>query len=355
MPLLEEDGFAKLLKNDIRDNLFFIFGDDDYLKGFYCDRLVAKTVDESMKLFNYHVYQDDSTDLETIFAEAENLPMMAERTCLLVRNYPLQDLKKEQLARLEQMLDNLPETSVLIFFFNTIPVTYNGGKSGKWGGVVSMFLKRGVVVRLDHRSKEKIAAMLVRGAKERGAVIGQAEALYFAECVGDDLQFLLNEFNKLCAYSEGQPITKEMIDVTAVKSVEANVFEISASIFGGNTDKAFAIANELIRQKTELQPILGAMASAYVDIYRLKAALNAGRHTADFADAFGYKGNSSYRFRKIDGFARKSSIGSIRKAIDILAEADVRSKSSGADGAILLTETIAKLASCVSAGAAKKQ
>ena len=43
--------------------------------------------------------------------------MMAEKTCLLVRNYPLQDLKKEQLARLEQMLDNLQETAVLIFFF----------------------------------------------------------------------------------------------------------------------------------------------------------------------------------------------------------------------------------------------
>ena len=138
-----------------------------------------------------------------------------------------------------------------------------------------------------------------------------------------------------------------MIDATAVKSVEASVFDISAAIFSGKTDEAFAVANELLRQKTELQPMLGALASAYVDIYRYKVALNAGRGYSDFAESFGYTGKLSYRFKKIEAFARQSSIASIRRAIDVLSEADVRSKSTRADPAILMTETIAKLASCV--------
>ena len=355
MPLIEEDGFSKLLKTDVKDNLFFIFGDDDYLKDYYCDKLVAATVDESLKAFNFHVYQDDDADLDDIFADAENLPMMAEKTCLLVRNYPLQELKKDDLKQFEKQLDDLPETTVLIFFYGALPVEYNPGKGGKWNGVVSLFLKRGTVVRLDHRSPAKIAAMLVKGAKDRNAVIGQPEAQYFVECVGDDLQTLLNEFNKLCAYSCGEPITREMIDATAVKSIEANVFDISAAIFSGDTDRAFAVSNELLRQKTEIQPMLGAMISSFVDIYRYKVALNAGRSYSDFGEALGYKGNYGYRFKKIDSFARKSSIGSIRRAIDILSEADVRSKSTRVEDAILMTETIAKLASCVSAAAGKQQ
>ena len=351
MPLIEEDGFAKLLKTDVRDNLFFIFGEDDYLKEYYCGRLVKKTVEESVQLFNFHVYQDDETELETIFADAENLPVMAEKTCLLVKNYPLHELKKERLKELEKMLDGLPETSVMIFCYSSLPVEYNAEKKGRWNSVVSLFLKRGQVVRLDHRTRARIAAMLVRTAKDRNAVIEQAEALYFVECVGDDLQTLLNEFNKLCAFSCGEKITKDMIDATAVKSIEASVFAISSSIFSGDTDKAFATANELLRQKTEVQSILGAMISSYVDIYRYKAALNAGRGYSDFGPAFGYKGNYSYRFKKIESFTRRMGIGSVRKAIDILSDADVRSKSTRIDDAILITETIAKLASCMMGGA----
>ena len=350
MALLEEDGFAKLLKTDFTDHLFFLFGDDSYLKDYYCGRLVDKTVDESMKLFNYHVYQDDETSLEEIFADADNLPMMAEKTCLLVRNYPLDELKKDALKDFEKRLADVPETTVMIFFFNTEDVVYNPTKGSKWNAVVKLFVQYGHAVRLDHRTSSKIAAMLVKRAKDRDASITQQEAQYFVECVGDDMQALLNEFNKLCAFSQGQPITREMIDATATKSVEASVFDISAAIFSGDTDKAFATANELLRQKTELQPMLGALSSAYVDIYRYKVALNAGKGYSDFCEAFGYKGNQSFRFNKISAFARKSSIGSIRKAIDVLSDADVRSKSTKKDEAVLLTETIARLAACAQKG-----
>ena len=346
MALLEEDGLAKLLKTDCGDHIFCLFGDDGYLKDYYCGRLVDKTVDETMRLFNFHVYQDGDTPLDDIFADAENLPMMAEKTCLLVRNYPLDELKKDELKAFEKKLADVPETTVMIFFFNTREVVYAPKKSGKWNNVVSLFVKYGQAVRLDHRTPAKIAAMLVKRAKNRDAAIDLPEAQYFVACVGDDMQTLLNEFNKLCAYAGGQKITREMIDATAVKSVEASVFDISAALFSGDADRAFAKANELFRQKAELQPMLGALASAYTDIYRYKAALNAGRGYTDFAESFGYTGGYSYRFNKIADFARKSSIASIRRAIEVLAEADVRSKSTRADPQILMTETIAKLASC---------
>ena len=350
MALLEEDGFAKLLKTETDAHLFLLFGDDGYLKDYYCGRLVDKTVDESMKLFNYHVYQDGETPLEEIFADADNLPMMAEKTCLLVRNYPLDALKKDELKAFEKRLADVPDSTVMIFFFGTDEVVYNPTKGSKWNAAVKLFIQYGHAVRLDHRTPAKIAAMLVKRAKDRGTSIAPEEARYFIDCVGEDMQALFNEFNKLCAFSQGQPITKEMIDLTATKSVEASVFDISAAIFSGNTDKAFATANELLRQKTELQPILGALASAYVDIYRYKVALNAGKGYSDFGEAMGYKGNQSYRFNKIAAFTRKSSIASIRRAIDVLSEADVRSKSTKKDDGVLLTETIAKMAACADLG-----
>ncbi len=342
MPFVDEDVFAKMLKGEIKENIFLISGDDDYLKEHYCNLLTGKTVDESLMFFNFHKYEDDETDLETIFADAENLPLMAEKTCLLVRNYPLDSLSAKALTQFEENLRSIPESTVMIFYYgsNTLPT----GKNAKWDAVIKVFEKLGTVVKIEHRTPSKTAKLLVSRAKDRGTSIDYDTALYLVSSVGEDLQTILNEFNKVCAYSQGQPVTAEMIDETAVKSVEASVFDISASIFSGDTDKAYKILNELLRQKIPGSSIIGALASAYVNAYRLKLSYNSDKQISDFASAFQYK-ETKYTFSKIAPFVRKSSVTALRSALDILSEADVKSKSSRISDDILLTELISKLSS----------
>ncbi len=342
MPFVDEDVFAKMLKGDITENIFLFSGDDDYLKEHYCSLLTGKTVDESLLFFNFHKYEDDEADLETIFSDAENLPLMAEKTCLLVRNYPLDGLSAKALSQFEENLKNIPETTVMIFYYSSS--TLPSGKNTKWDAVTKIFEKLGTVVKIEHRTPAKTAKLLVARAKDRGTSIDYDTALYLVSSVGDDLQTILNEFNKVCAFSQGQPVTSSMIDETAVKSVEASVFDISTSIFSGDTDKAYKILGELMRQKIPSSSIIGALASAYVNAYRLKLAYNADKQISDFAAAFRYK-ETKYTFGKIAPFVKKSSVASLRSALDILSEADVRSKSSRVSDEILLTELISKLSS----------
>ncbi len=343
MPYIDEDMLTKLIKSDITENIFIFSGEDDYLKEFYCNKLTSKLVDESLKFFNLHVYEDDDTDLDDIFTDADNLPVMAEKTCLLVKNYPLDALKANELTEFENSLKNIPESTVMIFYYSSSKIP--SGKNAKWDNIMKLFEKYGAVVKIDHRTPGKTAKLLVSRAKDKGTTIDYETAMYLVNCVGDDLQTVLNEFNKVCAYSGGNAVTKEMIDMTAVKSVEASVFDISASIFSGDTDKAYKILNELLRQKTPASSIIGALASAYVNAYRLKVAYNADRTADDFARDFQYR-ETKYTFGKIAPFVRQSKLSSIRKALNVLSEADIKSKSSKISEDILLTELISKLASC---------
>ena len=343
MPFIDEDMLAKMLKGDITENIFLFTGDDDYLKEHYCNMLTSKTVDESLMFFNFHKYEDDDTDLDTIFADAENLPLMAEKTCLLIRNYPLDSLSAKALGEFSEKLKNVPESTVMIFYYNSSVLP--SGKNTKWDAVIKLFDSVGSVVKIEHRTQGKTAKLLVSRAKDRGTSIDYDTAMYLVSVVGEDLQTVLNEFNKVCAFSCGQPVTKEMIDETAVKSVEASVFDISASIFSGDTDKAFRILSELLRQKTPASSIIGALASAYVNAYRLKLSYNSDKQISDFASAFQYK-ETKYTFSKIAPFVRKSSVAALRRALDVLSEADVKSKSSRISEETLLTELISKLASC---------
>lgn len=345
MPVLDEEKVAKLLKTPVTDNVWLFFGDDSFLKDFYCNKLISATVDESLKFFNFHSY-DEKTDLEEIFATAENLPVMCEKSCIQVKNYPLNQLSDSALKEFEKNLSDIPETTVLIFFYSGDDVQYSPKKSSKWNNVVNIFAKYGIAAEINHRTAAKTAKLLVAKAKERGTSIDTDTALYLLMCVGDDMQTLLNEFNKVCAFADGESITREMIDETCVKSIEASVFDISTSIFAGDTDKAFALLNELLRQKTPAASIIGALSSSYVNIYRYKLALNADKSISDFASLFGYGDKYNYTFNKISAFTRQSKLSDIRKAIDILADADIKSKSGGAGDVILLTELISKLAQC---------
>ncbi len=343
MPSVDEDVFAKMLKSELNHNVYMFCGTDDFLKEHYSSLLTKKAVDEAMMFFNFHKYEDNAVQLSDIFADAENLPVMSQNTCLFVKNYSIEKLGSKELAEFENNLKNIPETTVMIFYFSAdfIPA----GKNAKWDTVIKLFEKVGCVVKTDHRSPAKLARLLVSRAKERGTSIDSDTALYLINAVGDDMQTVLNEFNKVCAFSEGNPITEAMIDMTATKSVEASVFDISTSIFSGNTDRAFSILNELLRQKVQSSAIIGALANAYVNAYRLKTAFNAGMSAEDFYKEYQYR-EIRYTFGKIAPFVKKSTIASLRSAISILAEADKKSKSSAIADDILLTELISKLASC---------
>lgn len=346
MPLIDENALAKKLKAPISDHIWLLCGDDGFLKDHYCGRLIDACVKEDLRVFNFHVYNDDEKELADIFADADNLPVMSEKTCLLVRNYPLCDLGKSQLEEFKNKLKTVPETTVLIFFYNTFELYDGKYVASKWSEAVNILSELGVAVNLSHRSQNKIAKMLVSRAPSRGTTIGEAEAQYLVDTVGDDMQTLLNEFNKLCSYSCGQPVTRQMIDEIAVKSIDANVFDISAAILSGKTDKAFAVTNELLRTKTPVQPIIGALASTFVNLYRYKTASAAGHTYEELAAPFGYKGNYGYSFRQVSPYAAKLPVQCIREALNVLLDADVKTKSMAFEPATLMSELIARLAQC---------
>lgn len=342
MKPINEDDLKRRLKSGPFPRVWFIFGDDGYLKDFYLAKITDLTVPEDLRFFNLHTYNEDETSLEDIFADAENLPVMCNKTCLVVRNFPLQSLGTNQLDTLKKQLENIPETTVMIFFYNTVDVVYNEKKPGeKWTSIINLFCDCGTAVELNHRTKAGIAAMLVKKASARGTSISQEDALYFVNVAGDDMQTLINEFDKLCAYSSGEPVTQDMIDTVTVKSVEANVFEITSSVFAGDTDRAYEILDELLRQKAKPVEIIGAMANAYVNLYRQKTAASNSKTVRDFSEAYGYK--NDWQFKYTTPYVGKMSTGKIRRSIELLLQTDIKGKTGAADETVL-KELISMLA-----------
>ncbi|MBQ6863363.1 MAG: DNA polymerase III subunit delta [Clostridia bacterium] len=343
MAILNEDSLRKLLKTETPHGLFCLYGEDMYLKDFYLKKLIDAAIDPAFAAFNLRTFVRNEHELTDILEATEALPMMSEYQCVLLRDYPLQDLLKDDFEVLSDTIKNLPESTLLIFFFSDPAVEYNTKKPDKLTKYFDLFQKHGVLVNFAHRTPSSIAKMLVSGAKERGTSIDAQTASYLIDRAGTDLQTLFNEFNKVCAYACGEPVTEAMINECVQQTVEASVFDISHALLTGNADRAFEILHELMRQKSEAQTIIGAMAFNWADLYRAKAALLSDHRLSDY-QGYNYQTKSATAIEKTIRDARLCTLTQIKSALDILADTDAQLKSRSVNDALLLEETLVRLA-----------
>ena len=344
MALLNEEGLRKKLKSETPHGVFCIFGEDTYLKDFYLKKLVDTAVDPALAAFNLRTFTRDERELLDIYEAVDALPMMSEYQCVLVRDYPLYDIKKDDYEVFEQTIKTVPESTLLIFFISDTEVDYNPRKPDQYTKYFDLFNKCGTLVNLSHRSESAIVKTLVGGAKERGTTIDADTAQYLVDRAGADLQTLLNEFNKLCSYADGEPVSREMIDECVQQSVEASVFDICNALLSQNADRAFEILHELMRRRIDAQTLVGGMAFNWIDLYRAKAALAADKRLTDYPDAFNYQKKPSSALQRTLADAKKCTRKQITTALDILADADAQLKSRSVNSALLLEETLVRLA-----------
>lgn len=337
----DEDGLKRLLDEGL-SRAYFIFGGEDYLKKFYVGRISSAAVGEGLEGFNLRVLDGKNTDVRGIIGAADTLPVMSERCCVLVKDMDIDALEKEDADALAEAVRNLPRTCVLIFYQETVePST---AKSSKAMSVISAVRAVGVAAKLDRRGTQGLAALVSSGAKRRGCLISPDTARYLVSFVGDDMNTLLNELEKVCAYAGGGEILRRHIDEACVPTVEAAVFDMVKAIVAGNADRAYELLDILISRKTEPVALMGPMISVYADMYRAKVCIASGGRAEDAAEMFpaAYKGRE-WKLRAAARDASRLTLGALERSLDELAEADLRIKSFFTDGREQVERCIASL------------
>ncbi len=337
MPILNESA----LKEKLRSNpvgVYLIYGEESYLKKVYIDKIVSKTVDDTFGDFNFHTFEGKDCTLSDIYESAGAVPMMAETKCVLVKDFALDALDDNGFEQLETVLADNPEYCALIFSF-----VAHAPKGAKWNKAVKLFEKYGNAVKLEKKTTVELVKMLESGAKKREKPFAKGAAAYLIACVGNDLNTLLNETEKACAYASGDEVKKSDIDAVCIKSLDAKVFDMIKDLTAGRFDSAFRKLSLLFEQREDEFQILGALVAQYSDIYRAKAAVKSGNRAELIAKYYDYAGKE---FRLTNAARNGSSLSfdAIGECIDILSWADTTLKSSALNKRLVLEQTVVKLA-----------
>ncbi len=341
MQITDEISIKKHISAGASSSLYLVYGDESYLASFYANNLAASVADTSGMSFDYYYFDSETIDFQSFYEAAESIPIMSDKVCIFVKDFPFLKLSADEMKQYTEYFSTLPSSTIAIFLLANIEVDVK--QNQKWKTVLDAFDRNGIIFCLSKRTDSQVADLLVRSASKRNSSISRETAEYFISTVGNEMTVLLNEFDKLCAFSGGKEITREMIDEISTRSVEASVFDLTTAINSGRSDRAYEILSELMKNKTEATLIIGTLAFGYVDIYRAKVAAENRINNRDVVNAFAsYKGKT-FRIDKAAAAARNLSLQQTKKLLGAVSEADIKIKSFSVDNKIVLEELLAKL------------
>lgn len=320
--------------------VYLIKGNEGYLKQKYASLIADSVVPAGLEAFNFHKLKGEDTSVEEIATCVEALPAMCDRTCVFVHDFDFDGAGEREKEQLCEVLSDLPETCVLVFWQDTKGFSVKTKLSKE---ILSLIDKAGAVCDIDKREQKDLVKFIVSECEKRERNIDYDTALYFFSSVGDDMANLINEIEKVCAYTSSV-ITEKDVDAVAIKCVEATAFQMVDQLLANNFDKAFASMASLFEQRVEAHMILGALTSTYVDIYRVRVAMDYGHSAFELKELFPTAYRSDFKLRKASNAAKKFSLAGAGESLEVLSRADFKLKSSFQDNRVIMEQLLIELA-----------
>lgn len=339
MAILEDKKLKRHIETEQLSPLYILYGDEKMLLRNSVAKLSKKAKGDAFPDFNFNEFTDESS-VDAIADAVCNLPFMAEMKCVLVSDFNIETKKEVEISKLKELFQSLPDTTVLIFSYPTL--NFDGKKAKKWRDFLKLGDKAGINVQFNPRDSKDIVKFLVTKAEKNNASLSPRLAEKIVENVGNNLTTLSGEIQKLSSYCSGREITEKDVEDLVTKNLKAKVFDLSKSIINKNYSKAYEILDTLLYNDEKSINILAALSSAYIDMYRVRVALQSGKKATAPSEYGKYKGRE-FTLTNAERSIRNLPENALRESLDILLEADILLKSSKISDKEVLESVIAKL------------
>ncbi len=344
MPLVDDIALGRQIRNNEISGLYLFYGKDVAMIENYVKKLLKKVVPSGDDLMTHQHFDGRSFDLSYFSDVCEAYPMFSERNVISVNDFNADSISATDYKFLTQILQNLPDTTVVIFYVTGVDLYKTKTKlTDKNQKFVDFCSKIGVVCDFSLKSVNEMSKIITQKVTKKGSVISKKSAEYLAQKCNGDTILINNEIDKLTSYVNDGEITNEIIDNLCVRKLEADVFKLASAIAQKNSVKTFSLLDELFSLQADSFQILSAMSMSFVDIYRAFVGKSRGKSPSQICEDFNYPKFRSFAvtnaYRESSEFVAKR----IRRCMKILSQADIAMKSQRTDNRLILEKAIVQM------------
>jgi DNA polymerase-3 subunit delta len=255
MKRLKED-----LKNRTFHSVYLLYGEEDYLKRMYRDRLKKAVLGDSDEM-NYSYFEGKGILLPDLREAADTLPFFSDYRIVIVENSGLFKASSEVADYLSQM----PDTTVLVFVEKEID------KRNKLYKYVN---KNGLALEMGAMSGKEMKLWVATLLKENDRQMRESTAQYFLEQVDNSMTNVKNELDKLIAYTHGrEEITKEDVDQVCSVQITGKIFQMMDAVAMGNRDETLHDYHDLLALRESPMSILYLLSRHFHILLQIKSMM----------------------------------------------------------------------------------
>ncbi len=311
--------------------VYLFFGEEEFLIQEALDLIIKKVVEPGARDFNFNSLYCRDTPASELVNLCQTLPFMCEKRLVIAK-----DLDAFKAADLEEMAAYLNDPSPS----TCLVMVSNQGRYEK-KAVISAVEKHGAVTRFFPLLDREIVSWIEGWGKARGLSLQRDAAQYLWQTIGNDLQKIANELEKVGIYIK----EKKTIGFDDMKAVvgdfrEYTSFDLAAALGSKNREKAFLILTRLLQEGEAPVGLLGSIAWNFRRLLRAKSMEASGMGYEEIKRKLGVIFHQSALFQEQ---MRKFSVDELRRAFDVMISTDRTLKSSGLSGRLVLERMILKL------------
>lgn len=246
------------LKNQTYKPVYLLFGEEDYLRRQYRDKLRQALVSEGDTM-NYHYCEGKDINVREIIDLAETLPFFADRRVIVLENSGLCKSGGDELAA---YLEEPAQTVCFIL---------NETQIDKRTRLFKAIKNKGRVCEFPHQNEAVLKKWLVTLARQDEKKIDEKTAEYFLEKTGNEMDNIRSEWEKLMCYClHKETVTCADIDAVCTQHVSNRIFEMVAAIAEKRQKQALDMYHDLLTLKESPMGILVLIARQFNLMLQIK-------------------------------------------------------------------------------------
>ena len=321
----EEPNLLQVLKEEIRQGvparLYFFYGEETFLLHHYLKQLQKVVIDPLTESFNYHKLTSETFNLQELADCVENLPMMAERTMIVVDEVDIFKMNEADRDRIADILCDIPDYCTVVFTYETTPFKPDKRLKKLWDVVSG----HGALVEFQKQNQRDLVSWITRHFAASGKRIAPDLCAYLIDITGGTMTALSGEISKLCAYSGADEIRKSDIDAVVEPVLDAVAFQMADLLGKGEYGSALLKLQELFKLQQDPILILATIGAHFRRLGTAKTLLDNGKTSTELMKLTGL---SDYPARKTMSAAGRFSAQFYKKAAQLVLESDVKMKTS---------------------------
>ena len=296
--------------------IYLLYGEDNYIKNDYLKK-IKKKFDELKLGINY--IQIDENNVQNLIAECEAPAFGYDKKLIVAKNC---SLAKKKNTYGEKLADYLNENEI-----EEVELVIIEEDADKLSNLYKIVASKGKVYECKEKTPRELIGQIKSIAKMYEVDIKENTAQYFIECVGTNMEDIINELRKLIEYEgKGNEITKQDIDSLAVKRVESIIFDLTDNLGKKNIKEALNVLHNLIYTKEPVQRILIMLYNHFKKLYLVKIS-----NGVNIQEVLKLKPNQLFLVSKYQNQARFFETSELKAILEEFINLDEQSKKGNID------------------------